>query len=127
MGAQWAVEELSVTAFQLLANLGAIRDNLNALGRDRAVKLVDRYLTYLNEKQPGVWEFIDYVTACISRVYGLTPERDRAYVFKDYRPAKTPLPGRAYAPKAEVRHFCEQIEPLILASQRAVDLKSTTE
>lgn len=105
----------SVTALQLLINLGSVQRNLEALGKKAMVEQLDRYLVYLQERCTRELEFIEYVTAALGWVYHMVPDQERFQVFCDYRPADRPSSRHAYAPKAEVHYFCEVIEPLILA------------
>lgn len=106
----------TATSLHLLANLFAIRDNLHAVGQERTVGRINHTLALLQEERAGAWRVIDCVTALISWVYRCTPQRWRPEIFRDYSVARSPTLDGAYIPKAEVRHFCETIEPLILAS-----------
>lgn len=108
----------STTALQLLGNIGAVRDNLEALGKDTMVQELDRYLVFLKERCTNELEFIDYATAALGWVCRMLPDRERVQVFWEYRPADRSSNRNSYVPKAEVEYFCETIEPLILALQR---------
>lgn len=107
----------STTALQLLGNIGLVRGNLEALGRDGIVQELDRYLVFLKEGCANELEFIDYATAALGWVYRTLADQERRRVFRDYRSADRPTFRHGYAPKAEVEYFCETIEPRILVLQ----------
>lgn len=108
--------EQTAASLHLLANLFAIRDNLQVVGQERTVDRINHTLTLLQEERAGAWRVIDCVTALISWVYRCTPRRWRPEIFRGYSSARSPTLDGVYIPKAEVRHFCETIEPLILDS-----------
>lgn len=106
----------------LLNNLIEVRHQLATLGWDKTVTWLDGWLDQLVWSGGGDWDMLDLLTAVLGRLYYQTPAHQRAVVFQDYRTIRPYLPKTLSALRAEVRYFCETVEPLIL--QAAAPLAS---
>ena len=99
---------------QLLANLAQICDNLTALNRAEEAAWLDQQVSALSGISLGNIRFVEDAIHLISHVFFQTDASQRGRVFAGYKRVARLPPGFAYAPKAEVHYFGEQIEPLIL-------------
>ena len=104
----------SLTTIQLLANLDTICDKLQVLGHVEQARALRQQMTSVTSACWDEFELISWITNVITHLYRELPEAQRRLVFCGYHPAQKVILGRSYAPCAEVMHFCESIEPLIL-------------
>lgn len=105
----------AVTSLQLLGNLCLVRHNLQQLGRVDVTCQLERYIDQL---QPGSLDqatFMDYATAALYWVYRVLTPDERVLAFRGYCAIGDGCAGCAYAAKAEIAFFCQEIEPRIAA------------
>ena len=105
----------SANSLQLLRNLGVIRDSLQRLGKLDVIRQLDKYIDYLQTQCASDLEFIDCATAAIHWVYQVLTPGERRRAFCEYRMIDRHGLQHGCGPKAEVEHFCQKIEPKILA------------